>query len=487
MAIELNTRTKIMLGVVVLAAAGAGAWFFYLQDLLDEPPPAKVAATPPAKSAPKTDAPKAVVGKTEPAKADPAKPAAEAQKPVEAAKGAAKPIPTNPDQLIAEVIEVSGIKTQFQAFGRNAMLSATASAGARADSDEFRAMTASIERIFEPGKMTAELAANLKSGLDAERMARFLEILRNPVALKMATQEVSQRKPEEMKQLLEELRKNPPPAARAKLIQNYDDVSRTSELGSELIASMARDMVEAMLAEMQKAGKNVPKEARQEVGSKLNTMREQARNQIRSTLFVTYRNVSDEDLSAYIKLMDTDTGRWGTEQLVNAIRPVLVSRGGTLGKEIAQIALSKRGGPVARAPAAPAPEPLAKARPEPAPAAAPSASVAPVEPVGYRRPANIKPLYSRYNDVVTATVMRDAAAVKELLDDGKTPNARQSDGMTPLMIAVSNGDGNIAGLLLAKGADPNLRAQGGTTALSVARARGSAELVQQLQRGGAKD
>jgi hypothetical protein len=31
-------------------------------------------------------------------------------------------------------------------------------------------------------------------------------------------------------------------------------------------------------------------------------------------------------------------------------------------------------------------------------------------------------LYTRYNDLVTATVMRDQAAVKELLDDGKSPN-----------------------------------------------------------------
>jgi len=34
MAIELNKRTKIIAaGVVVLALAGAGAWFFYFQDV----------------------------------------------------------------------------------------------------------------------------------------------------------------------------------------------------------------------------------------------------------------------------------------------------------------------------------------------------------------------------------------------------------------------------------------------------------------------
>jgi hypothetical protein len=79
--------------------------------------------------------------------------------------------------------------------------------------------------------------------------------------------------------------------------------------------------------------------------------------------------------------------------------------------------------------------------------------------------------------------------VKELLDDGKSPNARQADGSTPLMIAAGNNDAEIATLLLAKGADPNLRASGGATALSVAKARGQAGagMVQLLQRAGAKE
>ena len=83
--------------------------------------------------------------------------------------------------------------------------------------------------------------------------------------------------------------------------------------------------------------------------------------------------------------------------------------------------------------------------------------------------------------------MRARAAVKELLDDGKSPNVRQSDGVTPLMVAASFGDAGIAAMLLAKGADPNLRAQGGRTALSMAQARGAAgaQMVQLLQRSGA--
>jgi cytoskeletal protein RodZ len=137
MAIELNKRTKILAGVVVLAAAGAAAWFFYLQDLLDEPAPVKVVVTTPATSAPKsatsTAKPAADAAKPEPPKAGAAVPALEAPKQAEApkpaaaapeaktdgkpaAKPAVKPIPTEPEPLIAAVIEASGIKSQFQSF-----------------------------------------------------------------------------------------------------------------------------------------------------------------------------------------------------------------------------------------------------------------------------------------------------------------------------------------------------------------------------------
>jgi hypothetical protein len=164
----------------------------------------------------------------------------------------------------------------------------------------------------------------------------------------------------------------------------------------------------------------------------------------------------------------------------------LASRGGALGADAGKLAMSRRGGTVAKKPVAP--EPVAKVEEQKQPEKPAAVPAAPVETPGYRRAANIREVYSGYNDVITATVMRDRAAVKELLDDGKNPNARQRDGITPLMVAVANGDADIATMLLAKGADPNLRA-GGRSALSIAKSRGSsgAGLVQLLERGGAKN
>ncbi|HEY8070016.1 MAG TPA: ankyrin repeat domain-containing protein [Burkholderiales bacterium] len=478
MAFELNNRTKIMAGVAVLVLAGAGAWFFYFQD--SAPPPraaapapaksAAKAATGAAKSAPEPAKPAADVSKQAAATAAPAKPAA------------AKPIPKDPNQLVAEVIETSGLAAKFQTFGRETMREAGA--------DDAKAVSEAVERVFEPGKIAAEIAANLKAAgnFDAERMARFLELLRQPVALKMVSQETRSIAPEAMKDSLENFRKTPPPAARAKLIQSIDDVTHTSEVAADMANAMARSMVDATLDAMQKGGKKVSRDARQTVGSQLNKMRNQMRGELRTIQYVMYGDAADEELSGYLKLLDADTGQWGFELLTNAIRPILVNRGGALGREAAQLATAKQAtGKQAVAKAA-APAPAAKAEEE-KPAAVTPVAAAPAEQPGYRRPAGIRDAYTHYNDLVSAVVMRDRAAVKELLDDGKPPNKPQKDGLTPLMIAAANGDADIAAMLLAKGADPSLRAPGGKSALSIAMARGpaGAEMVQLLQRSGAKD
>ncbi len=162
--------------------------------------------------------------------------------------------------------------------------------------------------------------------------------------------------------------------------------------------------------------------------------------------------------------------------------------------------------PVAKAPEAPksAPAP-AKAVAQPAVAPEPVKVAAPVapkeevpakaEPVAEERapakeatlvPARMAagPVYEskiRFNDLVTAVLYQDAGAVNDLLAFGKWPDKADSTGMTPLMIAVSLGQTEIAGALLKAGADPQRVGPGGVTAISIARERKDAALIGLLQ------
>ena len=163
--------------------------------------------------------------------------------------------------------------------------------------------------------------------------------------------------------------------------------------------------------------------------------------------------------------------------------------------------------PAAKAPEAPKPAPtLAKAVAQPAAAPEPVKVATPVapkeeqpakaEPVAQERaPAReaslipvrmaAGPVYEsklRFNDLVTAVLYQDAGTVNDLLAFGKWPDKADSTGMTPLMIAVSLGQAEIAQALLKAGADPQRVGPGGVTAISIARERKDAALLGLLQR-----
>lgn len=125
--------------------------------------------------------------------------------------------------------------------------------------------------------------------------------------------------------------------------------------------------------------------------------------------------------------------------------------------------------PVVVAQAAPKPEPEMKPKPAPVRAAAPPAA-APSAPG------------PKFNDLMTAVLYRDAAAVNELLAFGKWPDKPDSRGTTPLMAAAMLGERAIAEALVKAGADPERPGPGGETAVSIARERNDAAMLGLLQK-----
>lgn len=110
----MNDRTKVLLLAVVLAGAGAAAWFLYLEEWVTggptaSAPPKPVAKAPPAPAKPAPEAPKPVpVAATAPAApmvvAQPAEPPKPAAEPKESAKpmAAEPPKPEKPGPVAAK-------------------------------------------------------------------------------------------------------------------------------------------------------------------------------------------------------------------------------------------------------------------------------------------------------------------------------------------------------------------------------------------------
>jgi uncharacterized RDD family membrane protein YckC len=134
---------------------------------------------------------------------------------------------------------------------------------------------------------------------------------------------------------------------------------------------------------------------------------------------------------------------------------------------------------VSEPPASPAerhaPAPERRVQP-PAPAALPAVVITPPSRAA-RSP--------RFNDIMTAVMFRDSAAVAELLEYGWWVDRPDSNGLTPLMAAAWNGDAAMTQLLLKAGADSNRYARGGSV-LDYAGRGADAQVIEILRRSGAR-
>jgi uncharacterized RDD family membrane protein YckC len=135
-----------------------------------------------------------------------------------------------------------------------------------------------------------------------------------------------------------------------------------------------------------------------------------------------------------------------------------------------------------KAAAAPKPEPMPMEPKPEAPAPAAAAPRAPAEPVVPFARVGIAAPGPRFNDIMTAVLYRDLETVSRLVSLGRWVDKRDSNGLTPLMVAAGMGDAEMVQLLLASGADPELQAPGGATARDFALERGDAPTTQLLQR-----
>jgi len=90
-----------------------------------------------------------------------------------------------------------------------------------------------------------------------------------------------------------------------------------------------------------------------------------------------------------------------------------------------------------------------------------------------------------WTDFHDAASVGDLERVRELLEEGIDPNARDAHGETPLHKAASEGHVHVARLLLEHGANPNARDEVGWTPLHWAAYKGHVDVVKLLLKHGA--
>jgi HJR/Mrr/RecB family endonuclease len=90
-------------------------------------------------------------------------------------------------------------------------------------------------------------------------------------------------------------------------------------------------------------------------------------------------------------------------------------------------------------------------------------------------------------DLVVAVLIRDIQEVKELISKGANVNAKDENGLIPLISAAWLGRKDICELLVSNGADVNARDKIGKTALMYAVSEGHKDICELLKSHGAKE
>lgn len=497
----MDRRTMVMGGAAVVVLAAAAGWYFYGDELLSPEPPKPMAAAP--KPVPKP-APKPAA---QPA-AQAAQPAAQTAAPgaQPGAKPTAAPVPGKPEDAVAEMVMRAGLGELGEALRDFALQGMDAAPDRPADLSPAAAQAYrdAIIRVLAPNNTNERFRAQLVKTYEPAAYGSFIQLLRQPINEKMTKLETERPTAEQAKQFFESLRSKPLTPGRQQLIGRIDTASHSSEIAAESSIVVIRGMLAGGVIG-QKTGASSPEQT-------LAPLRKGAQAQARALLAFTYRAASDAELKEYATLLESDAGKRGTTLLATAFKSVLDTAAQELAIELERVAAEQRAAAkvVAAAPAtekAPAMEAKAEApKPEAGetkPAAKPAMAEQAAAPKAEepdpaveearraaaeeRRRANLPPVYSRYNDLVTAVTMQDRNAAYELLDDGKDPNTRASNGRTALMIAVGLRNLEIVNLLLEKGANPNLRAPGGVSALKLAREASATEIEGALAKHGASD
>lgn len=312
-----DSKRIVMLagGVAVLAAAG---WFGWQQFAVEEAPPPVVAKKPAAAN---------------PAQGKPA---------------------ASPEVLIEQVLEASGYKAQIAVLPDQLVTGFRGSLGGTAKT-KGGATPASIEGLikatFTVEKFQQRVADRLKQKFDAARLQALQADLARPVVKRVVELEKAPVDRNELAAFAAALKTNPLPAERQALFARLNEATRAADLLSE----MTLTAVKASLVGAMGPGADTSV-AERTIENQRAGITEPIREATLANFGYTYRRASDADLEQYIKVYESEHGKWLVENVFAGLLEEFRAGADVLGTQLAAMQ------PKGKAGASPSAMPAASSR-----------------------------------------------------------------------------------------------------------------------------
>ena len=224
---------------------------------------------------------------------------------------------TNQDQLISEVLDVTGIKRQVEQLPDQVRGSfAEAPGREKLPPEVARAIEKIATESFAEENINAQIMVQLKAKFDQKRLQAIVADFSSPLAKRMVTLETRLGTPEDQAAFFSSLAAKPLAPARISVLQQADRASNASELSADIAMISIHAMAEGMV------GKNPAERAllEREMEKEAKRTKENIRDSVMGSMAYTYRTASDADLALYTKIYETEHTKWLADIVMNTLK-----------------------------------------------------------------------------------------------------------------------------------------------------------------------
>lgn len=241
---------------------------------------------------------------------------------------AATAAPAGPDKVIADILTVSGLNAGFAKMAKSfaddfhkGLQEAQGKRGQALPPDLQQALEASVRESLTAKGFATRVTRALKQDYDDKRYQELLADLSTPLARRMAELEARDDPPEqELGAFLQKLASNPLPAPRIDMIHRLDLASRSSDLVGTVVLTLNKAVLRGMAGA---AGKCVSEgqlaRAEEAMVQQAEETKDSYTSAMQTALTYTYREVSDSDLSVYVKIYEKDNSTHIHDVVHNAL------------------------------------------------------------------------------------------------------------------------------------------------------------------------
>jgi hypothetical protein len=205
--------------------------------------------------------------------------------------------------------------------------------------ETYEALGQVLSEAFDAQLLKDDVRQHFLDNYDEEKLKEIKKALETSLGQKMVDMQVAAAAPEAIEQMeafMMELQADPPPPERLTLIENLDATSRYADLSMAMIMGAIRGAGVAFGPELD------PVSFAREgfIDSAIAGMRPQIEPNVtlssRMHLLYTYRDATDEELTEYIGIWETESGQWFTGVLVDAVTAAVAAGNDRTAEQVAQ-------------------------------------------------------------------------------------------------------------------------------------------------------